>query len=122
MKRMVDETAHCEGGLLLNICLSYGSRGEIVHACRDLASDVLKGALSVHQITEDALQQRLLSPVDPDVIIRTSGEHRISNFLLWQLAYAELFFLEKTWPEMQKQDLVEVIEAFAGGRERRFGR
>ncbi|KAI2503740.1 cis-prenyl transferase [Fragilaria crotonensis] len=122
MKRMVDETAHCEGGLLLNICLSYGSRGEIVHACRDLASDVQKGALSAHQITEDAIQQRLLSPVDPDVIIRTSGEHRISNFLLWQLAYAELFFLEKTWPEMQKQDLVEVIEAYAGGRERRFGR
>lgn len=93
-----------------------------MHACRDLASDVQKGALSAHQITEDAIQQRLLSPVDPDVIIRTSGEHRISNFLLWQLAYAELFFLEKTWPEMQKQDLVEVIEAYAGGRERRFGR
>jgi undecaprenyl diphosphate synthase len=121
MKRMVDETAHCEDGLLLNICLSYGSRGEIVRACRQLATDVQQGTLSLQEITEDAVQQRLLTSVDPDVIIRTSGEYRISNFLLWQMAYSELFFLSKTWPEMKKQDLLEVIQAFAGGRDRRFG-
>ena len=118
---MVDETAHCEDGLLLNICLSYGSRGEIVRACRQLATDVQQGTLSLQEITEDAVQQRLLTSVDPDVIIRTSGEYRISNFLLWQMAYSELFFLSKTWPEMKKQDLLEVIQAFAGGRDRRFG-
>jgi undecaprenyl diphosphate synthase len=122
MNRMVDETAHCEGGLLLNICLSYGSRGEIVQACRKLATDVQKGTLSVQDITEESLQQSLLAPGDPDLIIRTSGEYRISNFLLWQLAYSELFFLTKTWPEMRKQDLLEVIRAFARGRHRRFGK
>jgi undecaprenyl diphosphate synthase len=62
MNRMVDETAHCEGGLLLNICLSYGSRGEIVQACRKLATDVQKGTLSVQDITEESLQQSLLAP------------------------------------------------------------
>jgi undecaprenyl diphosphate synthase len=119
---MVDETAHCAGGLLLNICLSYGSRGEIVSTCRQLAEDVQKGDLSPDDITESTLQQRLLLPTEPDVVIRTSGEYRISNFLLWQLAYSELFFLSKTWPEVTKQDLLAIIQSFANGRNRRFGK
>lgn len=121
MKRMVDETAHCKGGLTMNICLSYGSRGEIVHACRQVATDVQQGVLSVSDIDEAAVQNRLLAKTDPDLVIRTSGEYRLSNFLLWQMAYSELFFVKKTWPEMRKEDLLEVIRAFAGGRDRRFG-
>ena len=119
---MVDETAHCEGGLSLNICLSYGSRGEIVHACRQVAIEVLRGEKSVEEITDDSFQHHLLLPSDPDVVIRTSGEQRISNFLLWQMAYSELFFLKKTWPEMEKRDLVDIIQSYASERERRFGK
>lgn len=119
---MVEETAHCEGGLTLNICLSYGSRGEIVKVCRDVATDVQQGQLNVQDVTEELFQERLLVGTDPDLIIRTSGEYRLSNFLLWQLAYSELFFLPKTWPEVKKADLLEVIRSFAGGRNRRFGK
>lgn len=125
MKRMVDETAHCAAngsGLTLNIGLSYGSRGEIVEACRKVATKVQRGTLAVGDISEDVVQQHLLVQRDPDVIIRTAGEYRLSNFLLWQLAYAELFFLPKTWPEIQKSDLLNVIRDFADGRNRRFGR
>jgi undecaprenyl diphosphate synthase len=121
---MVEETSHCQGGLTLNICLSYGSRGEIVNACRSVSADVLSGALDLQDINEVTFQKRLLtshSP-DPDIIIRTSGEYRVSNFLLWQLAYSEMFFCPKTWPEFEKEDLLQVIRTYAKGRCRRFGK
>ena len=123
LKRMVEETAHCDR-FLMNICLSYGSRGEIVNACRSVATDVQQGELNVSDITEHTFGKRLLMNdcPDPDIVMRTSGEMRISNFLLWQMAYSEMFFLEKTWPELTKQDLVEVIQDFANGRQRRFGK
>jgi undecaprenyl diphosphate synthase len=120
---MERETAHCKGGLTMNICLSYGSRGEIIKACQSIATEVRNGTLQVNQIDDDAMASRLLtthSP-DPDIVIRTSGEYRLSNFLLWQLAYAEMFFLSKTWPELEKEDLIEVIRDYAGGRNRRYG-
>ena len=117
----------------MNICLSYGSRGEIVQACQSLACDAMHGKIDPTNITEQDVEQRLLTTtmnevkddvahVDPDMLIRTSGELRISNFLLWQMAYTELFFLSKTWPEITKKDLLLVIEEYSNGRKRRFGR
>jgi undecaprenyl diphosphate synthase len=121
---MVDETKNCENGLTMNICLSYGSRGEIVNACKSLAMDAEEGNLQAKDISELHISQKLLTShcVDPDVLIRTSGEYRLSNFLLWQLAYTEMFFVPKQWPELQKSDLLHVIRTYANGRRRRFGK
>ena len=119
---MVKETENCDG-LTMNICISYGSRGEIVAASKSLAADVARGNLDYRCIDEIEFQERLLTAHcgDPDVLIRTSGEIRISNFLLWQLAYTEMFFVDKPWPAIEKDDLINVIKAFADGRKRRFG-
>ena len=108
----------------MNICMSYGGRGELVLANRSLVADVLSGKITADNIDEEEIGKRLLTNQngDPDVLIRTSGEVRMSNFLLWQLAYTEMFFLQKTWPEIEKNDLLEVIRAFAKGRSRRYGR
>lgn len=121
--RMVSQTKHCDK-FTMNICLSYGARGEIVNACKNIAKEVINGSLDVDQIGEDHLQKEMLTGhcCDPDVIIRTSGEERLSNFLLWQSAYSELFFLKKQWPELKKEDLVGVIRGYAQGRERRYGK
>ena len=110
--------------MTLNVCLSYGSRGEILHACQSIARECVAGTLHSDTLTEDTISERLLtahSP-DPDVLIRTSGEERISNFLLWQLSYSEFFFLEKDWPELDKEDFLKVIRTYAQGRQRRFGK
>ncbi len=108
--------------MTLVVALSYGSRLEIVHAARRLAEDVVAGRLSPDAIDEDALSARLYTAdiPDPDLIIRTSGEKRISNFLLWQAAYAELVFVNTLWPDFTKRDLEAAIEEFHR-RERRFG-
>jgi len=121
--RMVEETSHCDG-LTMNICMSYGSRGEIVEASRSLVAGVLRGELDASRIDEREFEKRLLTSHcgDPDVLIRTSGEIRISNFMLWQLAYTEMFFVEKPWPAMEKRDLLSVIRSFAQARQRRFGK
>jgi undecaprenyl diphosphate synthase len=110
--------------LTLNVCLSYGSRGEILNACKEIAKGCVTGTLNPDTLTEDSISERLLTAhcPDPDILIRTSGEERISNFLLWQLSYAELFFLEKDWPELEKEDFLKVIRTFAKGRQRRFGK
>lgn len=124
VKRMVNETQHCNG-MIMNICLSYGSRGEIVGATKLIVEDVLRDKLDPETIDENAIEERLLTHNcggDPDVMIRTSGELRISNFLLWQLAYTEFFFVDKPWPAMEKNDLLDVIRNYAKGRSRRFGR
>lgn len=121
---MVSETQHCTG-MTMNICMSYGSRGEIVAASRSLATDVAKGVLDINSIDEDLFESRLLtcaSGGNPDVLIRTSGEIRISNFLLWQLAYTEMFFVNKAWPAIEKEDLLRVIRSYADGRIRRYGK
>ena len=121
--RMVAETSRCDG-FAMNICLSYGGRGEIVNACRGIAGDVRSGKLDADAVDEDELRGRMLTAhcCDPDVVIRTSGEERLSNFLLWQVAYSEFFFLKKHWPELRKDDLLEVIRTFARGRKRRYGK
>jgi undecaprenyl diphosphate synthase len=123
MQKMVEETKHCDK-LVLNICLSYGSRGEILNACRAVAKDVDDGTIAPNDIDEGVFKSKLLTGncADPGLIIRTSGEYRLSNFLLWQLAYSEMFFLNKQWPELTKSDLLSVIRQYATGRKRRYGR
>ncbi|HTC23467.1 MAG TPA: polyprenyl diphosphate synthase [Gemmatimonadales bacterium] len=122
LDRFVKETA---GGteLDLNLCISYSSRAELVRAARLLAEEVQDGRLHPAEIDEAAIGRRLYTAAwpDPDLLIRTSGEMRISNFLLWQLAYAELYVTPVLWPDFTRRDLFEAILAFQG-RDRRFGR
>ncbi len=109
-------------GLTLNLALSYGSRWDIVRATQLIALDVRRGKLSPEDITDELFSSYLVtdSLPDPDLLIRTSGEMRISNFLLWEIAYAEIFVTPKCWPEFTRADLYEALQTFAG-RERRFG-
>lgn len=109
-------------GLTLNIAANYGGRWDIVQAVRHLASQVQEGALLPAQIDESLLgQQMCMSELPPvDLVIRTGGEHRISNFLIWQIAYAELYFTDVLWPDFDEQDFKGALNAFAN-RERRFG-
>ncbi|MBM3515383.1 MAG: isoprenyl transferase [Alphaproteobacteria bacterium] len=108
--------------LNLVIALSYGSRQEIIAAARALAADCRDGRISPEQIDERAVSERLFTAdiPDPDLLIRTSGEQRISNFLLWQLAYTELVFTDTLWPDFGFEDLAAAVAAFRG-RDRRFG-
>lgn len=109
-------------GLTLIVALSYGSRAELASAARAIAQSVREGRLSVDAIDE-ALVERFLTTAgipDPDLLIRTSGEKRLSNFLLWQSAYTELVFLDTLWPDFTKQDLEDAIREFQR-RERRYG-
>ena len=120
--RVVQETA---GGseLALNLCISYSSRAELARAARLLAEEAAAGRLDPAEIDEEALGRRLYTAPwpDPDLLIRTSGEMRISNFLLWQLAYAELYVTPVLWPDFTRRHLFEAILEFQR-RDRRFGR
>ncbi len=109
-------------GLTLNICLNYGGRAELVRAAKLLAQEVQAGTLSMDAINEKAFSDRLYTAGQPDVdlMIRTSGEMRLSNFLLWQCAYAEFLFPTVLWPDFSVADYDEALLAY-GGRERRFG-
>ena len=109
-------------GLTLNICLNYGGRAEIVRAAKSIAEDVQAGRLSLDSVNEQTISDRLYTATQPDVdlMIRTSGEMRLSNFLLYQCAYAEFLFPKVLWPDFTVQDYDEALLAY-GGRERRFG-
>ncbi len=109
--------------LALNLCISYSSRAELARAARLLAEDVLKGARRLEEIDEAALAAKLYTAPwgDPDLLIRTSGEYRLSNFLLWQLAYTELYVTPVLWPDMTRRDLFQAILDYQR-RERRFGK
>ncbi len=111
------------GNLSLNVCLSYGARAEIVRAARRLAERVAAGSLDPAAIDEAALAAELYTAPfpDPDLLIRTSGEMRISNFLLWQVAYAEIHVTPVLWPDFTREDLFAAILDFQR-RDRRFGR
>jgi undecaprenyl diphosphate synthase len=120
--RVMAETA--DGSeLALNLCISYSSRAEIARAARLLAEEAVAGRLDPAGIDEDAVARRLYTAPwpDPDLLIRTSGEMRISNFLLWQLAYAELYVTPVLWPDFTRRHLFEAILDFQR-RDRRFGR
>jgi undecaprenyl diphosphate synthase len=120
--RIMAETAGGED-LALNLCISYSSRAEITRAARQLAEEVAAGRLDPSDIDEDALARRLYTAPwpDPDLLIRTSGEMRCANFLLWQLGYAELFVTPVLWPDFTRRHLFEAILEFQR-RDRRFGR
>ena len=109
-------------GLNLTFAFDYGGKEEIAAAARELARAVAEGRLDPETITPELFASRLFTSAlpDPDLVIRTSGEHRLSNFLLWQSAYAELLFTETLWPDFGRADLVAALEHFAG-RHRRFG-
>lgn len=108
--------------MVLTLALSYGSREEITEAAKQIAIDYKEGKISLEDINTNAICKQLYTKdiPDPELMIRTSGEHRISNFLLWQAAYTELYFTEKYWPEFEKNDLYLAIYNFQN-RERRFG-
>ncbi|MDD2323782.1 MAG: isoprenyl transferase [Bacteroidales bacterium] len=122
LQEAIETTANNEG-LTLVLALSYSSRWEIVEAVKKLTADVQKGRLKPEDINENMLCNYLETKdiPDPELLIRTSGELRISNFLLWQIAYSELFFTPKLWPEIRKNDFFEAIIDFQH-RERRFGK
>lgn len=109
-------------GLQLHLAISYGSRAEIVEASRRLARAAMTGRINPEEIDEELFSNHLFTKgiPDPDLMIRTGGDRRISNFLMWQLAYAELWFSDVLWPDFGEEQLVEAVEWF-GGRERRFG-
>jgi undecaprenyl diphosphate synthase len=110
-------------GLNLIMALSYSGRWELLNAVKNIAHEVKSGKLSIEEIDQDTLQQYLCTSAfpDPELMIRTSGEYRISNFLLYQLAYAELYFTNVRWPDFRKENLYEAILDYQG-RERRFGK
>ena len=109
--------------LTLTLALSYGAREEIVNAVRNISNKVKNNIISLDSIDDSIINEHLYTQNLPDVdlLIRTSGEHRISNFLLWQIAYAELYFTEILWPDFKEQDLYEAIISYQK-RERRFGK
>lgn len=110
-------------GLTLTLALSYSGRWEITDAIRKMVSEAAEGKITAEDINEEFVSSRLSTSgmPDPELMIRTGGEMRISNFLLWQLAYAELFITRKFWPDFRKEDLYEAIVAYQN-RERRFGK
>jgi len=122
LKALVRESAK-NTGMTLNLALSYGSRAELVDAMQTLAQKVAKKQLRPKDIDEQVISDHLYTAglPDPDLLIRTSGELRISNFLLWQIAYAEIYVTQTAWPEFREAQLFEAFSSF-GRRERRFGR
>lgn len=118
-----EELTRDNTALSLNIAANYGGRWDITQACRQLAEEVAAGKLQSEEVTEEAVRSRLsLSDLpEPDLFIRTGGEQRISNFLLWQLAYTELYFTDLLWPAFDDKAFAEALDSFAG-RQRRFGR
>jgi undecaprenyl diphosphate synthase len=122
LQEALDETSH-NTGLNLILALSYSSRTELVNAVKAIANEVKTGSIDPATITEETVQQFLHTSKfpDPELMIRTSGEYRISNFLLYQLAYAELYFTDTRWPDFRKENLYEAILNYQG-RERRFGK
>lgn len=109
-------------GIVFNIALNYGGRDEIVRAVRTIAEKAQKGEISPEEITENTISENLYTrnQPDPDLVIRTSGEERISNFLLWQIAYSEFLFVQKNWPDFTEEDLDKAIEEYQK-RTRKFG-
>jgi len=122
LMQTIEDTA-ANDRMTLTLALSYSSRWEILEAVKNIAQDVADHRITTADITPDYFSTRLPSfPLpEPELLIRTSGEFRISNFLLWQIAYTELFFCEKFWPDFRKEDLYEAIYNFQH-RERRFGK
>lgn len=118
----VEELTKNNKTLTLQMAISYGSRAEIIHAIQEIAQKVRDRRLNAEEITEKTFEKHLYTAgvPDPDLMIRTSGEQRISNYLLWQMAYTELVFVDKFWPDFTPEDLMETLLTYQN-RERRFG-
>ena len=118
----LEEVSKQYDGLNLNVAINYGSRDEIVRATKKIATKVKDGEIDPNDITIDMISDNLDTKEipDPDLLIRTSGEERLSNYLLWQLAYSEFYFTDVPWPDFSKKDLEEAIEEY-GRRNRRYG-
>ncbi|MEE9558349.1 MAG: isoprenyl transferase [Candidatus Brocadiales bacterium] len=116
------EESKSNTGMILCLALNYGGRAEIVDAAKAIASDVAKGELSLDEIDEDTFKHHMYTADmrDPDLLIRTGGDMRISNFLLWEISYAELWVTPVYWPDFKKEHLEEAIREY-GSRERRYG-
>jgi len=121
LRETMKKTEHCSG-MTLNLALSYSGRSEILHAVQGIISDFKKGQINPHEINLQRFSQYLWTwgIPDPDLLIRTSGEFRISNFLLWQIAYTELYVTETLWPDFDRKELLKAIADYQS-RERRFG-
>ena len=120
-QRGLDETVD-HTGMVFALAVNYGSRAEIARAARSIALDVLEGRLDASEVDEDVVSDRLYTAglPDPDLLIRTSGELRLSNYLLWQLAYTEFYVTDTLWPDFDRWDYLRAVVAFQG-RSRRFG-
>lgn len=118
----VEEQTKNNSSLQLNIALNYGGRQEILNSTKNIVKDVLDNKLDIDNLSMDSFRGYLYTKdtPDPDLVIRTSGEYRISNFLIWQLAYSEFLFLETYWPDFDKEHLVTAIKEY-NNRERRYG-
>ncbi len=122
LQTAVDATAG-NTGMQLNLAISYGGRGEILDACKSIVCEVMNGTLSLEQIDETCFANHLYleGAPDPDLVIRTGGEFRLSNYLLWQAAYSEFYVSETLWPDWTKEEFLKAVEFF-NTRERRFGK
>ena len=122
LRKCMEDTGHCTG-LVLCLALSYSSRWEIVEACREMASKCASGVMAPEDIDDEMFSRHLATRdmPDPDLLIRTGGDLRVSNYLLWQIAYSELYFTPKYWPDFTKEDFVDAIADFQA-RERRYGK
>ena len=120
--RQIDEKSAHIDGITLCICLNYGGRQEILHAAKELAAECERGERSADSLTMDDISAHIYSAgiPDPDLIIRPSGEYRLSNFLLWQSAYTEFYFTKKLWPDFKPEDIDAAIEEYSH-RDRRYG-
>lgn len=120
MEKMMEETKDNKNGIF-NICLNYGGQDEIVSAAKKISEDVKENVLEITDINKELFNKYLFNDLPPiDLLIRTSGEYRISNFMLWQMAYAELYFTNTLWPDFNEEEMKKAIEAF-NKRNRRFG-
>lgn len=120
MKKMTEETKDNKNGIF-NICLNYGGQDEILEATKQISLDVKEGKISIDEINKDMYENYLFNDLPPiDLMIRTSGEYRISNFMLWQMAYAELYFTDVLWPDFDEKELDKAIDSF-NKRDRRYG-
>jgi tritrans,polycis-undecaprenyl-diphosphate synthase [geranylgeranyl-diphosphate specific] len=120
IRKVMEKTKNYQNRIV-NIAMAYGGREEVIDAARRIAEKLKRGELNIEDINEETFSRNLYLDSDPDLVIRTGGEHRTSNFLIWQSNYSELVFVDKMWPEFEKEDLMKCIEDYAS-RERRFGR
>lgn len=126
LKNMIDEMEEStknNTGLNLNLCFNYGGRVELIEGIKEIAEEVKQGKIDIDDIDEEMVSKHLYSKniPDPDLIIRTSGEQRLSNFLMWQGSYSELLFIDKYWPDFTIEDLEQAVEEY-NNRSRRFGK